>query len=241
MVAVARSRRKNNSESNKLKFTCEYCKREFSQERTLFSHICEPGRRAKQKDLPHVRIGFYAYNRFYELTQNQDEPKSYQSFCESAYYLAFVRFGQYTIDVKCPDTKSFIDWVIKSEKPIDKWNTDTVYAKFLQNFLITENYMDAAQRTLMAMADWSDEHKSAFNHYFKYATSNRIIHDILMSNISPWIIYCSDSGKEWLSKLDSNELEILLPWINPDKWAKILNFKIVEKHEIEKLCINAGI
>jgi len=200
---------------------CVFCGRAFSKESTISKHLCEQGRRFKQKSEKHVMIGFQAYIKFYEISQPGPKQKTYEEFAKSPYYLALVRFGQYTLDVKCFNALAYATWLITNSCPIDKWNSDKIYTAFLQEWITVEDHYDAASRTLGAMADWADEKESVFNHYFHYATSSRIINDISNGRISPWVIYNSKSGPEWLETLTPEELSIIWTWINSDKWKNI--------------------
>jgi hypothetical protein len=76
-------------------FNCVHCSKSFMKEKTLFAHMCEPKRRAMQKDEKRVQSGFYAFNQFYKLTQSARKQKTYEEFCKSAYYNAFVKFGSF--------------------------------------------------------------------------------------------------------------------------------------------------
>ena len=50
-------------------YVCQYCKKGFMKEGTLFVHICEQKRRALAKTEKHVLVGYDTYNRFYKTTQ----------------------------------------------------------------------------------------------------------------------------------------------------------------------------
>ena len=77
------------------KFKCPYCGKEFTKERTLQVHMCEPKRRYLQKDEKWVKNAFIVFQRFYEIHQKNVKQKTYDDFCASPYYNAFVKFGRY--------------------------------------------------------------------------------------------------------------------------------------------------
>ena len=60
------------------KFKCDYCGKEFSRERTLQVHMCEPKRRHLQKSEKWVQNGFIVFQRFYEI--HQKNTKNYPGF-----------------------------------------------------------------------------------------------------------------------------------------------------------------
>ena len=51
------------------KFKCPYCGKEFTRERTLQVHMCEPKRRYLQKDEKWVVNAFMVFQRFYQIHQ----------------------------------------------------------------------------------------------------------------------------------------------------------------------------
>ena len=81
------------------KFKCPYCGKEFTKERTLQVHLCEPKRRHLQKDEKWVINAFMVFQRFYQLHQKTHKPKTYEDFCKSSYYNAFVKFGRYMMNI----------------------------------------------------------------------------------------------------------------------------------------------
>ena len=37
--------------------------------------------------------------------------------------------------------------------------------------------------------------------------------------ISPWLLYCSDSGVQFLETLNTDQVKIVSDYINPEQWA----------------------
>ena len=82
-------------ETVKQKHRCEFCNGEFVRESTLMTHMCESKRRWMNKDLQGNRIAFQAWNEFYKKNTTNKKKKTYEDFIKSAYYTAFVKFGNY--------------------------------------------------------------------------------------------------------------------------------------------------
>ena len=69
------------------------------QEKTLVAHMCERKRRALQRDEKRVQAGYMAFNRWWQLAQGYTKQKTYDEFCDTAYYNAFVKFGSFLNNV----------------------------------------------------------------------------------------------------------------------------------------------
>jgi uroporphyrinogen-III decarboxylase len=69
------------------------------------------------------------------------------------------------------------------------------------------------------MVVWAEEHNSIYNHYFLYASTNRITWDIKDGKISPWLILNCKSGKQALNSFSDEQLNMLVNVIDPQHWA----------------------
>ena len=201
-------------------FKCVHCEKGFMKEKTLFAHMCEPKRRFMQKDEKRVQAGFLAFNRFYQLTQGAKKQKTYEEFCKSAYYNAFVNFGSFVNNVNPLYPDRFIDHVIKSGVKLDHWCRDELYESYLYEMLKIEPVESAVQRTLTTMMDWGDTSQAQFNHYFNYVNLNRAVHDIRDGKISPWVILNCSSGKKLISNMNDDQLELISPAFDIAFWVK---------------------
>jgi len=222
-------------------FKCEFCGKSFRREKSLMAHACEQKRRHQQEKEIGVQFGYRAYKRFYEMTQNKKVPPSYDEFCKSQYYLAFVKFGRHIKMIRALKPERFIDWVIKENKKLDKWCTDKVYEDYLHDTIRKENPNDTLQRAFTEMIDWGDKEGAEWNHYFKYAAPNRVVQSIIRGSISPWVLYNCDSGLEFLGKLNEEQLGFIFEYIDPDYWTSRFGNYVADAEYIKDTLKEAGL
>jgi hypothetical protein len=185
--------------------------------------MCEPKRRWQQEKEVGVQLGLRAYLRFYEMSQGSAKLKSYTDFAESPYYNAFVKFGRHCQAIRCINFANYTDWLLKNNKKLDYWCKDTIYSEWLPDYLKKEAVQDALERALKEMQNYADDHpelKNGFTDYFRYGNANRIVHHITTGRISPWVVYNSSSGIEFLEGLSEEQIAIVLPWIDPGHWQR---------------------
>ena len=190
------------------------------QEKTLVAHMCERKRRALQEKEKRVQAGYMAFNRFWQLAQGGKKLKTYNEFCDTAYYNAFVKFGSFLNNVNPLYPEKFVDYVIKSGTKLDRWCRDDLYNAYLFDILKTEPVESAVQRTLQTMMEWGDEHNANFAHYFNYVSLNRAVHDILNGRISCWVMLNSVTGKDMLQKMSDEQLNMIAPAFDVPYWLR---------------------
>lgn len=227
-----------------MSFACKYCNKTYSKESTLTAHLCEPKRRHQQQNETGVQMGFKAYLRFYEITQGSAKLKTYDDFMSGPYYSAFVKFGRHLVAIRAVNTSSFTDWLLKNNKKLDHWCKDALYLEWLQAYLRKESVQDAMERALKEMQDYADntpELNNNFSNYFKHGNGNRICHHISNGRISPWIVYNCDSGVEFLSQLNEEQVEIIMSWIDPDVWNQRFKDYLADTEWIKDILAKAGL
>jgi len=222
-------------------FSCVHCGKSFMKEKTLVAHMCEQKRRALQKDEKRVQAGYFAYDRFYQLTQNNKKTKTYEEFCNSSYYNAFVKFGSFVNNVNPIYPDKFVDYVIKSGTKLDHWCKDSLYEKYLQEMLKVEPVESAVQRSIQTMMDWADKHSANFAHYFDYVSLNRAVYDIVNGKISSWVILNSKSGKAMISKMNDEQLSIISPVFDIKFWLKKFKEHPADVALVVEICKETGI
>lgn len=227
-----------------MSFVCRYCKKSFVKENTLSAHVCESKRRHQQEKEIGVQLGLKAYLRFYEISQGSAKSKTYTDFASSPYYTAFVKFGRHLVGVRCVNTVSFIDWLLKNNKKIDYWCKESFYIEWMHEYLKKEAVQDALERALKEMQDYSDANPELvgnFNEYFRYGNSNRICYHISSGRISPWVVYNCNSGVDFLSKLSEDQIKIVMPWIDPDYWQRKFKDYVSDSEWVKDILLKAGL
>jgi hypothetical protein len=222
-------------------FNCVHCGKAFMKEKTLFAHMCEPKRRAMQKDEKRVQSGFYAFNQWYKIREGSQRQKTYEEFCKSAYYNAFVKFGSFVNNVTPIHPERFIDYVIRSDVKLDHWCRDELYEKYIVEMLKTEPVESAIQRSIQHMMEWADNSGASFEHYFLYVNLNRAVNDLRNGYISPWILLSCKGGKELLAKFNDEQLELISVAFDLSHWVRKLRDQPGDAALVEEVCTEAGI
>ena len=201
-------------------YTCGYCGKGFMQEKTLFVHVCEQKRRHMAKTEKHVVLGFDTFQRFYKQTQpNSKQEKTYEDFCKSSYYNAFVKFGSFVSNVNPLYPEKFIDYVVRSGVKLDHWCRDELYEQYVFDLIRRETVETALQRSIQTMMTWAEDHNAQWNHYFLYVSLSRACYDIKDGKISPWLLLNSNNGKTMLQKFSDEQLAHVQKIIDPPFWV----------------------
>lgn len=227
----------NNQEIEQNK--CEHCNRSFVRPTTFFKHMCEQKRRFMDKDKPGNRIGYNAWKEFYQRHHPNKRSLEYSDFMNSSYYSAFVKFGSYCVDIKAVNTGAYAVYLIKNQISIDNWASDRSYTKYLIEYLKVENCLDAVKRSIENLLDVSIEQNINLTDSFRYINSNKICYMITTGQISPWVLYQSDAGKQFLSSLDTSQTNLIFEYIDPERWN--IKFKREPENVIDVRSILKGI
>lgn len=204
-----------------MSYECRYCQRSFKKETTLASHVCEKKRRFQQEQEIGVQWGFRSYLKFYQSTQSTTKSKTYEDFVNSPYYTAFVRFGRHCHSIYCVNFANYTQWLLKNNKKIDHWCSDTLYSEWLFDYLRRESVKDALERSIETMIDYMHEHpeyRNGYRDYFRLVNENRICYHISTGRISMWAVYNCQSGQEFLERLNEDQLTTVMSFIDPDFW-----------------------
>jgi uroporphyrinogen-III decarboxylase len=95
-----------------------------------------------------------------------------------------------------------------------------LYQNYIAELIKVEPADGAIQRSIMTMMAWAESNSAAWEHYFAYVNLNRATHDIKEGLVSPWMILNARSGKEMLTRMNDEQLEIIGPVIDPQFWMR---------------------
>lgn len=213
------SNTKEIEEISETKFGCEFCGRKFLRESTVFKHICEYKHRWLEKDKQSNRIAYQTFIQFYKKNSASKKQKTYEEFIKSAYYIAFVKFGNYCVEINALNIPRFSEWLVKNQIKIDSWNSDKNYNAYLLDYIKSEDPLDAIARSIETTIKLSEIENIQSNDILRYGNANRICQNITNGKISPWMLYCCDSGVRFLETLNQTQIKIVSDYINPEYWA----------------------
>jgi hypothetical protein len=197
---------------------CSHCNRTFVRETSLQRHICEQKRRWQERDRPSNRIAYNSWIKFYRRFQPNKKKLEYRDFSSSPYYGGFSKFGSYCVDIAVINPLSYVDWLLNENIPLDNWNSDKQYTKYLITYIRTENSIEAINRSLENMLRLAEEQNIQLVDVFRYISPSKLCYMIIAGKISPWILYQSDTGKQWLSKLNDDQRGLIYEYIDPERW-----------------------
>lgn len=206
------------NETSATEHRCEFCNKTFKRESTLLAHTCEKRRRWLQRDTVAVRLAFQSWTKFYDTIQ-PGKQRTYRDFMENSYYSAFVKFGEYCCSINAISPLRFLDWLLKNNRKLDAWCSDRNYTDYLVEYLKTEDAMDALARSVEYSMTRAQEDGVQSHDVLRYGNTNRTCQAIVAGRISPWALYHSDSGRKFLDSLSADQVNTILPYIDPERWA----------------------
>lgn len=201
-----------------MSYKCEYCKKSFAKESTIAVHMCEQKRRHMSKDNVDVRLALGIYQLFYRIGTNSKKEKTFDEFVKSSYYNAFVKFAGYCIDLKIDSVEDYATYLIKNQVKLDKWASDSTLNTYIKKRLRDESVDRAVERTIIFMEKWAAQSSLAFNQYFEKVNPNVAVFHICSGKISPWVIYGTDSSGKLLDRMNSEQIDLISDFIDPDFW-----------------------
>lgn len=221
--------------------TCKWCDKHFVSERTLLTHMCVKKRRWADREMTHVRLGFRVFQMFYEQTSASKTPKTEEDFIRSQYYEGFVKFGRSCVMNEYLQPERFAEWLIKNGKKLADWTKDKLYDEFLLDYVKKETGLRALERTILYLVEWSETESKPWSEYFREVSTARAVHDIRSSKISPWVLYCSDGGKELLMRFNDEQIKMINHIIDANFWMKVFSNNTAEVDAVQETCREAGL
>lgn len=221
-------------------FACEYCKKEFTDERYLIAHSCEKKRRYFWKDEKYIKLGFFAYQKFYSYAMKTKKPKTYPDFAESKYFTSFTKFGKHILDINAIEPEGFIDFVIKHNIKIGDWCKDYVYETWIRELGKKESPDRALERSIMLMTQWSIDTGKPWIDFFREVNTILATNWIKSGRISPWLIY-TGFGDPLLSRMSDEQLVMVSEVIDPVFWAKKISLNKSDVENFKSILKEAGL
>lgn len=197
---------------------CEFCKRTFIRESTMYTHLCEQKRRWNDRDKQVNRFAHNAWKLYYNKNHPSKKKTEYIDFIHNSFYSAFIRFANYCITSHVINIPRYIDYLVSHKVVIDNWNSDVHYTKFLIEYLRLEDAHDALNRSIECLTNLSKEQNILLKDVFKFVNYNVLCHYIVNGKLSAWLLYQSKEGIHFIEQLNQDQIKLIYDYINPDLW-----------------------
>jgi hypothetical protein len=220
---------------------CKFCGKKFHKENTLSVHMCPKKRRDLDIDTPASRIGFRVFQRFYQLTVTSKKVKTTEEFINSQYYMDFVKFGHYLIDLKPLNMDQFIDFVIRNGIKLKDWRNELVYDQFIEDLIKKEPADSAIERSILTMDEWAQKNGTVMANFFKEVSANEASFFIRRGKLSPWALYLAESGDDLMKAFTEDHMTFIGGIIDPSYWHKKFKAKTDDVDFIADILKAAGL
>lgn len=201
------------------KYVCEFCKVGYKSEAGYLKHKCKYRKRLNFKNEMFFRIGFNSFIKFHQKFHFKTKTKTVFDFILSTYYDDFIKFGEYAMAIGMTRVEEYINFLIKNDVGIKDWTNDKIYELFIVEKLKYEDAFDAIKRSMSTAERWAIKNQKSINDYFREAGSRTIISNIKAGKVSPWFIYNTKSGKDFIKRLDDHSIKSIIEAIDPKFWG----------------------
>lgn len=201
-----------------IRHTCEFCKRDFSTEKTLIAHACEKKRRWLWKDEKYATMGFRAYQLFYEVGMKYKKVKTQEDFIDSQYYSAFIKFGKHLVDINAIDPIGFTEFLIRTNVRLDDWTLPRPYEIWVRELGRKEHPDRALERNILLMEQWSRETGEEWTDFFRKVNPQLATKWIKTGRLSPWLLFTV--GDQLVERLSDEQLVLVQELLEPGFWFK---------------------
>lgn len=207
----------------------------------MATHLCETKRRWDDRDRPANRVAYLAWQLFYGQYQPHRQEKTYRDFITSAYWIGFVKWGNYCVDADVLMPLNYARWLLKGKIPLDNWSSDLIYTQYLVEYILIEDPLDAIHRTVKTLADIADDQNIRLSDVLRLYNANRLCYLITKGKISPWLLYTTEIGRQFLADLNGDQQRLIMDYINPDSWAIKIHKNDDKVAEIKEILSQGGL
>lgn len=198
-------------------YSCKYCSKKFYKERAFMAHECTQMVRSREIQ---TLIGQMAYGLYkLWLEKQRRKPPAPEGFCSSAYYSSFIKFARWAKETSIPDTEKYVELMVSAKIAPALWRRDDAYRIYLEHLdKKTDPYeqVNISVETIMTLSEGLEIQPAEV---FSKFTSAEISELINQRRLTPWLLFCSKSFKDWINTLHEGDRKALMQNIGIEYWS----------------------
>jgi hypothetical protein len=100
----------------------------------------------------------------------------------------------YCLNINAINITRYVEWLLKNQIKIDNWCSDSIYTKYLIEYLRHEDAFDAIDRSVENCIKMADDANIQPHDMLRYGNVNKICYAITTGKISPVVV----SKRQWV-------------------------------------------
>lgn len=218
---------------------CKHCRKKFSKERIFMAHECTQMQRSKEIQTP---VGAMAYGLYkYWLEKQKRKAPPVEGYISSSYYTGFIKFAQYVKETGVHDPHKYVELMLEAKISPTLWRRSEAYQIFLDYFDKRSSPYEQAATSVETITALAEGLEVAPGDVFKQLQVGDMLDMIQQKRLSPWLLFCSKSFKEWIGVQDPNDRALLMRSIGVDYWAVKLERQPEVVRELKEIAEALGI
>jgi hypothetical protein len=165
-------------------------------------------------------IGQMAYGLYkIWLEKQRRKPPAPEGFCSSSYYSSFIKFAQWTRDTGIPDPQKYVELMVNEKIAPALWRRNEAYQMYLDFLDKKIDPYEQVNMTVETILTLSEGLEIPPSEVFKQFTAGEITELIQQRRLSPMLLFCSKTFKDWIGTLHEGERNNLMKNIGIGYWS----------------------
>lgn len=208
-------------------YSCKHCKRKFTNERAFMKHECTQMVRGREIQTVIGQSGYGLYKIWMEKQRRAAPP--IETFLASAYYTSFINFATWVRETGVSDSEKYVELMVAAKIAPALWRRNEAYQIYLEYYDKRANPIAQATMTIETLLALAEGLECEPGEVFSKFQVGEILELIQQRRLSPWLLFCSKSFKNWYQSLHDSHRAALMKSIGIDYWSNKLenNPKVV--------------
>lgn len=199
---------------------CSFCSAGFKTESRFIKHKCSAMVRDGEFKSPMGQAAWSFY-KDWMMKKYFSASTAASTFKTSRYFNAFYKFSKFVRQAQIPNTKIYIDLMLRLKIDPTLWSRDEAYRRYLEYYTRKVPVKELANSSISTMLNIADAFEVDVSEIFDYLEPNDVITLLRQRNLSPWVLLNSKKFTNFYINITTSEERIIMETIiNPDYWVK---------------------
>ena len=198
-------------------YSCKHCKKKFGNERIFMKHECTQMVRGREIQTPIGQAAYGLYKIWMEKQRRAAPP--IETFLSSAYFTSFMKFSEWLRETGVPEPQKYVELMVAAKIAPAMWRRNEAYQIYLEHFDKKTGPISQATTSIETILALAEGLECQPGEVFAKFQAGEILELIQQRRLSPWLLFCSKSFKDWYGNLHASDRSALMKGIGIDYWA----------------------